>query len=584
MSLEIGDLQAILDINQKINSIGDVRSILKDISHYAGVLLKAEGASILLMDPQTGNLHFEVAFGDNTDALFDMVVPKGKGIAGYAADTGKHVIVDDVQNDQRFYRDVDNKTQMHTKTIVAMPMINKDITIGVIEVINPESGSFSEDDIVLLRQFAEQAATAIANALLYKQLHDRANELEYLYQISNLTNTTYDKKELFQKIVLLLAKAFCSNRISLMFMNEETGKLYVESALGLPDDVISGIEVNLNIDKISSKVLTTGKVYFSNDMEKSGYGRNKKLRYLKNAFICVPIKLQNIPIGVINISEPIKGLKYSQDMIKTLQTIANQVGHAYESILSYQQKIEHEKIKKEVDIMKMLQNALLITEFSDFKNLSVFAKMKTAEIVGGDFYDVYKFSPNRIGFVVGDVSGKGLPASLYMAVSRSVIKAYAYQMNDPNKLLESANEILVDDSRVGMFVTLFYGVIDLNNKSLEYSNAGHNLQFIYKNSSKTFIPLVSKGIPLGITRMEAYRSSRIALDSGDIVICFTDGIVDAVNESGEDFGMRRLENVVRDYASTNSATLVHSIMREVDEWANNTAQWDDMTVLAMKIP
>ncbi len=584
MSLGIKDLTAILDINQKINSIDDVKSILNDISHYSGFLLNAEGASILLVDPLTGNLHFEVAFGESAEALYDVIVPKGKGIAGYAAETKQPVIVKDTQNDERFYKNVDEKTNLKTKCLIAMPLINKDTVIGVIEVINPARDYFIEDDIILLRQFAEQAATAIANALLYNQIQIKANELEYLYQISNLTNLNYDKKELFTKIVELLSNAFLSNRVSIMFINEETGKLYIESSIGIPEDVLDEVENNINLVRISSRVVSLGKLIYGNDIEKEGFGRNKKLRYSKDSFISLPVKVKNIPVGVINISEPIAGMKYSSDIIKTLETIANQVGHTYENLITYNERIENEKIRKEIDIMKTLQNALLINDFSNFTNISICAKMETAEIVGGDFYDIYRFTQNRMGFVIGDVSGKGLPASLYMAVSRSVIKAYAYQISEPYKLLESANEILVDDSRVGMFVTVFYGVLDLETGVFEYSNAGHNQQYIYKQSKGDFISLSSKGIPLGISRSEKYQSLKTSLETGDILITFTDGITDAVNEKGEDFGLEQLQKVIRDFAPTNSSTLVNSIIREVNAWSNNVAKWDDMTVLAFKMP
>lgn len=584
MALGIHDLQAILDINRKINSIEDVKSILQDISHYAGILLNAEGASILLVDQQTGNLHFEVAFGESADALYDMVVPKGKGLAGYVAETKQYIIVNDAEKDKRFYSDIDKKTNLKTKNLMAMPLIHKEQTIGVIEVINPKRGIFTEDDVVLLTQFAEQAATAIANALLYREIHDKANELEYLFNISNLTNQIYDMKDLFSEIVVLLSSAFNSARVSIMLINEQTGKLYVESSLGIEPDIIAKIENSINVEKISSKVVNLGMVIFANDIEKAGIGRNKKLRYSRPSFLSVPIRSKNMPIGVINISEPRSGTRYTQEMTRTLQTIANQVGHAYESIKSYIERIEHEKIRKEVDIMKMLQNALLINDFSDYKNVSVFAKMKPADIVGGDFYDIYKFSPFKIGFVIGDVSGKGLPASLYMAVSRSVIKAYAFQMDNPEKLLAAANNVLVDDSRVGMFVTMFYGLLDLEKGILEYANAGHNQQYVYKIRKGDFIPLASRGIPLGISGSEAYQTSQIALDSGDIIFAFTDGVTDAVNQKGEDFGLQRLHKVVKDYSAMSAPTLVNSIIREVEAWSSGTSQWDDITIVVFKIP
>jgi serine phosphatase RsbU (regulator of sigma subunit)/putative methionine-R-sulfoxide reductase with GAF domain len=584
MSLDINDLKAILDINSKINSIDDVTTVLRDISHYAGILLNAEGASILLVDPENGNLHFEVVYGENADALYDMVVPKGKGIAGYVADKMESVIVNDTAKDPRWYKDVDDVTKLSTKTLLAVPLVHQGASIGVIEVINARSGSFTQDDVTLINHFAQQAAIAISNSLMYRELNDRANELEILYQISNLTNLTYDRKELFDRIVQLLSKAFHSERVSIMFVDEMTGSLYVESALGISDEIAREIQNELNSNRISSRVLHLGKVIFANDIEREGIGRNKRFRYTRGGFISVPVKVKNIPIGVINLSEPTEEVHYSTEIIKILQTIANQVGHTYEGILSYQEKIEHEKIRKEVDIMRTLQNALLISDFRDYRNVSIFARMKPAEIVGGDFYDIYKFTPSRLGFVIGDVSGKGLPASLFMAVSRSVIKAYAFQTKDPHKILEYANTILVDDSRVGMFVTVFFGVIDTEKGILEYSNGGHNLQYLYRPRTDEFLPLVSRGIPLGISQVETYETNSVAVESGDVIITFTDGLLEANNKEGEEFGIQRIHKVVRENAALNAATLVNALYRESDKWSEDTAQWDDITIVGIKVP
>ncbi len=584
IQVEQKDLKAILDINQKINSLTDVKSILEDISAYAGSLLGAEGASILLVDRQTGDLHFEVAFGENAESLYNLTVPKGKGIAGTVALTGKHIIVNDTQRDERFYKGIDAKTNLTTRSLLAVPLIHGENIVGVLEVINAsDAGGFSTDHVSIITQFAEQAAIAISNALLYRELQDKANELEYLFQISNLTNMTREKKRLFDQIVQLLSNAFSSERVSIMFVDEEHGTLFIESAMGIPDEVISKVAIRLSEDRISSAVASSGKPIFSNDISDTGFGRNKALRYRKAAFISVPIKSKNIPIGVLNISEPKAGVYYNAAMLKTLQTIANQVANAYESNRSYLEHIEHEKIKKELDIMRMLQQALLISNFKDYPHISVFATMIPAKIVGGDFYDLFELAQNKLAFVIGDVSGKSLPASLFMAISRSVVKAYSFQIEEPHKLLEAANLIMVDDSRVGMFVTMFYGVIDLETGIVRYSNAGHNLQFLYRIRSGEFVPLTSRGIPLGISGEEYYETNEVNMESGDIVICFTDGVLEAVNEEGEEFGMQRIKAVIEEYASGNSSTLVKALTREVNAWANNVPQWDDMTVLAIKI-
>ncbi len=583
-SLDRKDLQAILDINSKINTIEDVKTILYEISNYAAQLSDAEGASILLVDPASGNLHFEVAYSENAEALMEMVIPKGKGIAGSVAETGKYIIVNDTQNDKRFYNAVDEHTNLVTRSLVAVPLMRHEKAIGVLEVINSnKADGFTVDDVEVLTHFAYQAAISISNALLYKDIQDKAHELEYLFQISNHTNNTFDKKDLFTEIVKLIAKAAQSSRVSIMFINEESGQLEIQSAIGIPREVLPEIENALRNDKISSQVASSGKLMFSNNMSKSGLGRNKKLRYESSAFISVPVKIKNIPVGVINISEPQDGVRYTPSMIKMLQTVANQVGSAFESNKGYRRRIEHEKLQKELEILQMLQNALLISNFKDYQHLSIFAKMKAAKIVGGDFYDLFELGPNRLGFVVGDVSGKGLPASLFMAISRSVIKAYSYYIDDPAELLNYANKIVVEDSRVGMFVTMFYGVVDTETGIVSYSNAGHNLQYLYRPRTDEFIPLNSPGIPLGIEKDEKFSTSNVQMQPGDYLFTFTDGILEAVNAQGEEFGMDRIRKVVREYASTNAQTFVNSIVRAVDEWAGEVPQWDDMTVLAFKL-
>lgn len=578
------DLKAILDINQKMNSLKDLKTILLDISNYASNLLQSEGASILLVEEESGDLHFEVAFGENSEALYDLRVPKGKGIAGKVAEKGIPIITNDAQTDENHYDGIDEKVKQVTRSLIAAPLKHQEKVIGVIEVINTaKPGGFTEDDADLLIQFGEQAALAITNAMLYTEVQDRATELECLYQISHLTSTTLDREKLFQEIVEVLSNAFSSKRVSIMFVDDESGKLKLECAVGIPEEVHHQIHNSLHEERISSRVATTGKPIATNEIQSSGFGRNKRLRYNRDAFVCVPIKVKNLPIGVINVSEPVEGVVYDNSAIRMLQTVANQVGSARESNRNYKEHIEHEKIKRELEVMRMLQQAILTTNFKDYANLSMFAKMIPAKSVGGDFYEIFALSETKAGFVVGDVSGKGLPASLFMAISRSVVKAYSIQTEDPGKLMEYTNRIMCEDSRVGMFVTMFYCILDLETGEITYANAGHNQQYVYRPSNDEFYPLSVRGIPVGINSGESYDSLSFHMSAGDTLFCFTDGVTEAVNSEGSQYGMERLKAVVRNFSNMQAATLVNAIIRDVNEWAEEVPQWDDITVLAFKL-
>lgn len=582
MALGIQDLEAILDISQKINSLSRPKEILQDIALYAARLLNAEGASILLVDQETGNLHFEVAFGISSEKLLNFIVPRGKGIAGQVAQTKQYRIVNDTSQEKDFYNAVDRMTNMQTKNLIAVPLLRNDIAIGVLEVVNSHSGKFNKEDVVLLQGFANQAAIAIWNSFLYQEIKDRAKEMEYLYRISNLTTSSFDPHDVFSQIAGLIRDVFESHRVSIMFLEEKKNCLVLVAGTGIEKNLSDKIQISLDSDRISAIVMKRNRAFFTNNIEKEGI-KNKRLRYQTGAFMAVPIRSKNIPIGVLSVSEPQDNVFYTVEKVKLLQTIASQIGYTYDTLRIYRERIEHEKLRKEIDILRMLQNALLIKDFQRFSHLSIAAKMAPAEVVGGDFYDVFAIDDHHVGFVIGDVSGKGLPASLFMAVSRSVLKAYAYQLKNPAEVLQRANSILYDDSRVGMFVTVFYGVLNAENGEFCYANAGHNMQYVYRGQTNQIHLLSGKGIPLGIQPSAGFESQSLVLTPHDLIFLVTDGVLEANNQNGFEFGFLNLKRVVETYGNMSASAFVQALFRELDEWTEGMEPWDDITVLAFKL-
>ncbi|MFN3660254.1 MAG: GAF domain-containing SpoIIE family protein phosphatase, partial [Brevinematales bacterium] len=351
---------------------------------------------------------------------------------------------------------------------------------------------------------------------------------------------------------------------------------------GIDENVAEKVDIPLESDRISAMVMKKNRAFFTNNIEQQGF-KNKRLRYQKGAFMAVPIRSKNIPVGVLSVSEPKENVVYSLEKVKLLQTIASQVGYTHDTLKIYQERIEHEKLRREIDILRMLQNALLIKDFTRFSKLSLAARMTPAEVVGGDFYDVFELDENHVGFVIGDVSGKGLPASLFMAVSRSVLKAYAYQLTDPGEVLGMANHILYDDSRVGMFVTVFYGILNLESCEFRYANAGHNMQYVYRGQTNQVHLLSGRGIPLGIQPDAQFETQSLILTPYDLVFLVTDGVIEANNQNGMEFGFGNLKRVVESYGNMSASAFVQALFREIEEWSEGMVPWDDITVLAFKL-
>jgi sigma-B regulation protein RsbU (phosphoserine phosphatase) len=210
-----------------------------------------------------------------------------------------------------------------------------------------------------------------------------------------------------------------------------------------------------------------------------------------------------------------------------------------------------------------------------------------ARQVGGDFYDHFVLPGNeaRLGLVIADVSDKGVPAALFMALSRTMIRSNALRGYTPVETLVRANQYIVEDSHSDMFVTAFYGALETENGRFCFTNAGHNPPLWWQAASRTFEVLRAPGIVLGIFAEISLEERAITMAPGDVLLLYTDGITEAMDENQEEFGMERLQNVVAWAAIQPEATadsIAMTILSAVKRFMGTTPQADDLTLLAVK--
>src|SRR5215218_2299469 len=208
-----------------------------------------------------------------------------------------------------------------------------------------------------------------------------------------------------------------------------------------------------------------------------------------------------------------------------------------------QEAQERERIEQELRVARLIQQTLLPKSAPDLEDYQIAAYYQPAREVGGDFYDFFKLEDGRLGVVVGDASGKGIPAALVMANTRSVLRTIA-QGGDiaPGQVLAEANEILYPDILVNMFVTCFYGVLDPKSVALSYANAGHDLPYRHRRSGNDAEELRARGMPLGSMPGMFYEEKETILDAGESVLFYSDGLVEAHDPEGEMFGSPRLRS------------------------------------------
>ncbi len=298
--------------------------------------------------------------------------------------------------------------------------------------------------------------------------------------------------------------------------------------------------------------------------------------------LAVPLVSQGELIGVLSLGPRRSAQDYSTDDRKLLDALAAQAAPAVRvGQLVRQQEAEartRERFEQELEVARLIQQNFLPKELPDLPGWEIAALYRPAREVGGDFYDVIPLPDGRIGFVVGDVTDKGVPAALVMAATRSVLRASAQRLVDPREVLERVNEHLCPDMPAKMFVTCLYGVLEPDTGRFRFANAGHDLPYV--KTSGGSVELRARGMPLGLMPGMAYEESETILAPGDSLLLHSDGIVEAHDPDGQMFGFPRLKDAVARYPG--GGALIELVLKDLRAHTGPEAeQEDDITMLTL---
>ena len=237
-------------------------------------------------------------------------------------------------------------------------------------------------------------------------------------------------------------------------------------------------------------------------------------------------------------------------------------------------------LHRELEVANEMQQMIVPGEFPVHDDYEVFGRMRPARDVGGDFFDVMWLDETNIGLVVADVSGKGVPAALMMMSSRTLLKGVAANLREPGEVLAAVNDMLCEGNRLNMFVTVFYGVYNVETGVLRYANGGHNSPLLERNGKVSELRLTD-GVVLGLLAGFEYATDELQMSEGDTVVFFTDGVSEAEDVDAEPFGMERFAQVLVDESGSVRET-IENIFAKVDEFTGLRPQFDDITCLGLR--
>lgn len=313
-----------------------------------------------------------------------------------------------------------------------------------------------------------------------------------------------------------------------------------------------------------------------------------RLGFLKiKTILIVPMRFGNHTIGVMVLINRINDTRFAPSDLNLAQALAAQASVPIH-YAGLQEALEDKRqLDRDMQIAQQIQNSLLPQELPDYPSFELAAFNHPAQEIGGDYYDFIQIDDKHIGLAIADVSGKGVGGALMMAVCRSVLRVNAPNVYDPASMLCSLNATLSSNLAEDMFITMLYMVLNLETHQLSFARAGHEAPILVHEGQPNTEQLDTAGIAIGLvdndTFSQAIETRNISLRPGDMIVTYTDGITEAMNSDGDEWGVDRLLRTLRNRADSNAQHLLDTIRENVLEFAGNNRQYDDMTMLALRI-
>jgi phosphoserine phosphatase RsbU/P len=418
------------------------------------------------------------------------------------------------------------------------------------------------------------------------RLRQRLENLKECFKVSSLINSSLELDQVLENIMTTSRSILKADACSLMLVDEKKGELVFEVAQG---PVAHKLKGGVRIKKgqgIAGQVYDTGEPILIED----AYGDprfnqdfDRMTGYHTRSILCVPLKIQDRVIGVSQVINKLDGNPFSAEDEETLGLLCANAAIAVENARLHREILRKQQIERDLAFASSIQLSFLPEKMPIFEGIQFDAFYQAAQEVGGDFYDFIPLDDDRIGVLIGDVSGKGIASALFMARLTTDFRLLALREKDPERLISRINDRVCEQSRRGMFVTLLYMILTKGSNELVYVNAGHLPPVIWNHCEESPAILHGRGgPPLGIVTERRFMVERLSLKACDCILLATDGLIEARNEQGERFGWERLVAVLKTGKSDIEA-VKYRIGKAIDEFVKECPQADDTTLVLVGV-
>ncbi|MEF3275680.1 MAG: GAF domain-containing protein [Chloroflexus sp.] len=492
--------------------------------------------------------------------------------------TRRPQVILDIETDPRAAMSRDQWRALGVRSLVVVPLISRDQVFGSISFDSfGEPRSYTIEELDLMMTVATSVASAYENALLFAAEQEQRRTAETLREVARVLSSSFDPNEVLQLVLAELRKVINYDTATIMLLDDQI--LRIAAASGWPSDETPIGRTLPVTDSGAGRVVRERRPLLIVAPPDSTIWPPGDMGEHILTWLGVPLIAKGRVLGVLNIDSYRRYAFNDRDLDVAL-AFANHAALAIENAQLYQQSVT--RVEQELAIARQIQSKLFPRELPSCPGLSVAARCIPARETGGDFYDVIDLG-SRIGVIVGDVSGKSLPAAMLMAVARSTARSEARNHELPRLVLAETNRWLVDDVPRNAFVALGYALIDPIEHRLTLANAGQLAPLLRHADGRTSFLETAGALPLGVLPNTRYNQIELDLAPGDTLVFCTDGIVEAQNARRELFGFDRLERLVRHWGYLPPASLLDRLLAEVQAFSEDHTVRDDMTLVVVRV-
>jgi phosphoserine phosphatase RsbU/P len=572
-------VNTLFDLGRQVTSVLNLEELLQRIPTLISRLTEFTAFAVYLIDERRHDLYIAYSVGYPDETSVGVRLKIGQGIVGAAVSEEHPILIHDVLADSRYVEIVPG-----TRSELVVPLRRKGKVTGALNLLSPAVAQFTDLDEAILRQFGAAVAVGIENAQLFEKERQYGEMLETLAEIGREVSSILDLDALLTRLAQLTKRVIEYRTFGILLINETTNELEMKLALKYNEQTtVSPVGMGQGLVGYAAQ---HKEIVLVPDVEADP--RYVKLVDDVRSELVIPLLVKDRCIGVIDLESPELDA-FSKSHVEVMTLLASQAAVAIENARLYETiSANEERLENELRFAQRVQAALLPAELPKrMKGVDVAARFAPARELGGDLYDYLSPEANCLVVAVGDVSGKGVPAALYGAFAGELIRSRTFRRRNspqgfsPATVLSSANTILHERQLEEYYCTLCYAVFDLKRRTVVLSNSG--LPYPIRCSGNECLPVEIAGVPLGSFAGSSYDEVSFSLSKDDVFVFCTDGVFEAMNAEGGEFGAGRLLDVVRGAQTLPAREIVDRIFAAVEVFRGNEPPNDDMTAVAIRI-